>query len=609
MKKDATEGRKMYKRLISALVFLVLLFGISFSGLAAGDAIDAVVSHTSRTDFSPLCAVHSSTYASDLDGGAVVLASDLSDDFPGSTLDTLLWTSGSWSVAPYNPIVGGGILTLPGGGYVRSNATFTHGVIEAVAEFGAGNTQHIGFAPLDFAPWNFILFSTHIGDGNLYTRIANGFGTDQVVSLGPIPTGYHRYTIEWTSFDASTDQIRFFVDGVLTSGSPFYMSNTGASNYYLYQSNNGSANLSVEYVQAAPTYAAAGTYTSCTLDAGVGNAWQSISWNASVPVGAGLIVETRTSDDGLIWNGWNVASTSSGSSISPARYVEYKLSLSGDTQVTPQVNSLTLLSMIWEGGAPLDYGQLVGLPNSINYTAWLDTSVDVNGIPAEVITEDAYNAVVGTNLGYQNKYWLVSADKFTAPGAATGDTINMIFGGLLTDAGELWGTSFVWNDGIVEHTPPAPVIAPSGGECPVMLPGSFTPGSPAEKVVNWSGAAGKYHVYFSVTPSGASNGQSNGVYEYAGSVEGAGPIFSFTDVLPDGITDSWHVVVPADPGTNTITGCHTEAESSPTATTLSVFRASTPAQPTMIIVFGLLAVVAAAGAYFLTKYTLRSQWR
>jgi hypothetical protein len=29
----------------------------------------------------------------------------------------------------------------------------------------------------------------------------------------------------------------------------------------------------------------------------------------------------------------------------------------------------------------------------------------------------------------------------------------------------------------------------------------------------------------------------------------------------------------------------------------------------MIIVFGLLAVVAAAGAYFLTKYTLRSQWR
>ena len=63
-------------------------------------------------------------------------------------------------------------MTLPadGGGWVRSNALFTHGSVEAVATFGSGAWQHIGFGRDAFGGNRYLLFSTASGTGKLYAR-------------------------------------------------------------------------------------------------------------------------------------------------------------------------------------------------------------------------------------------------------------------------------------------------------------------------------------------------------------------------------------------------------------------------------------------------------
>jgi hypothetical protein len=589
----------MLRRLLGFILLAILISSMSLAGLAAGDAINATVTQNTRGDFEAGCAVFSGTQASDLgDQGSVILAADFTDDFLGTSL-TSAWTSGNYSGSD-TPVVAGGLLTVPGGVYVQSVGAFTHGVLETRAEFGTSVRHNIGFSS-DALNNKFLIFGV-IDSTTLYARVSDGVSAEQRVDLGTVPSGLHRYTIVWTPVDATTDQVSFYIDGVLAAG-PLTFNAAGLANSNVYYSNvfTGGANLVADYVRVAPTYAASGTYTSCTLDAGLGSAWQSIAWNAATPVGSGLTVEWQTSADGSTWSGWTTASSSTGSSVAPNRYLQYRLNLTGDTLVTPLVDSVTLLSMLWEGGAPLDYGQLDGLPGKANYVGWLNTSVNGAGIPTEVVTEDSYNAATGANLGYQNKYWLIAANKFTATPAVNGNTVYLLFGGLLADSGKLWSTNFVWNGGVVEHTPPAVLLAASGGECPVMLQGSFIPGNPAQKVVNWSGAAGKYHVYRSVTPSGASNGQSDGRYDYVGSVQDTGPNFSYTDSLPLGVTDSWHIVIPADQTTNAIVGCHTEAESLPTALSLLRFDAEVQGLPPMVIVVILTFAFVFFSMYFLKR--------
>ena len=193
---------------------------------------------------------------------------------------------------------------MPWSGYLRSQSTYTHGVIEMVAQFGAGAWEHIGFGSDGFKATGYFLFSTYTGDGNLYARVNNNT-SEQRVNLGPIPSGMHRYRIEWVVVNATTDGVNFYVDGVLVA--QMTVSNTGASNFYLYLSNAGTANLLVDQAQVTPPYVASGTYTSCALDAGVGSTWQTVAWNATVGTGTGLTVQTRKSSDGVNWGVWTAA--------------------------------------------------------------------------------------------------------------------------------------------------------------------------------------------------------------------------------------------------------------------------------------------------------------
>jgi len=67
------------------------------------------------------------------------------------------------------------------------------------------------------------------------------------------------------------------------------VTNVGAANLYLYFSNaTATSALLVDAAQVTPPYLTSGSYTSSVLDAGVGNAWQTISWNVSTPANTSL---------------------------------------------------------------------------------------------------------------------------------------------------------------------------------------------------------------------------------------------------------------------------------------------------------------------------------
>ncbi len=126
-----------------------------------GTIITGTLVNAAYSDFSQPCAVLSNAYVSDTNGGSVALSGVQADEFNAAALDSGLWTYGSWSGGAYTPVIGGGVLTVPGGGWVRTQNTYTHGVIEAVAEFGAGAWQHLGFASDGFVSNRYFIFSTY----------------------------------------------------------------------------------------------------------------------------------------------------------------------------------------------------------------------------------------------------------------------------------------------------------------------------------------------------------------------------------------------------------------------------------------------------------------
>jgi len=313
------------------------------------------VVHTTVNDFSPVCAVADNVFVSSIGGGSVMLAGMLSDGF-SAALDGARWATGSWSGGAFTPGLSNGVLTIAGStnGWVRSNASFTHGELEAVAQFGAGASQHIGFGSNGFEGNRYLIFSTWGGDGNLYARVNNN-ASEQRVNLGALPVGSHRYRVEWAAADATTDRVRFLVDGVQQA--EIAMASAGATGFYVYISNNGSAALSVDAIQVIPPYVPAGTYTSCVLDAGSGSAWQTLTWNATVVADTALTLQTRTSADMTTWTPWSTVAASGSPIIAPARYVQYSALFStANTQVSPQLDAVTASSS-GVSGAGVDSNQ------------------------------------------------------------------------------------------------------------------------------------------------------------------------------------------------------------------------------------------------------------
>ncbi|MCL4295971.1 MAG: hypothetical protein KJ077_09600 [Anaerolineae bacterium] len=327
---------------LALTISLVLILPLSVR--AAGGSI----TQTSTADFSQSCTVLTNTasapvlantHVSDVASGTVTLAATFLDDFNVATLDPR-WETGNWSGSSA-PLISSSILTVPTGTWVRSTGTYTYGVIEAVAEFGPGMFQHIGFASSEFAADRYFIFSTAGTTDTLFARVNNSV-SEQSVNLGPLPTGLHRYTIQWKPLDATTDHISFFLNGTIQA--EFDVTNVGATGFHLYLSNNGAADLQVDKAQVEPPYVSSGTYTSCALDADSGNGWQTISWDASLTSSTTLTVEARVSTNGSTWSAWeSVANGGPVNSSTLARYAQYRLFLAtGDTQLSPEVGSVTL---------------------------------------------------------------------------------------------------------------------------------------------------------------------------------------------------------------------------------------------------------------------------
>lgn len=301
---------------------------------------------TSFGDLNPSCVINTNTAVYTEAGGTLRLAGTLLDDFSAASLDSGRWLWGNWSGGGITPDLNSGILSVhaPGGAWVRSQSSYTHGVIEADAEFGNGSFQHIGFASDGFEANRYLIFSTFTGDGNLHARVNNN-GSEQRVNLGPIPTGMHRYRVEWAALNATTDRVIFTIDGVDRAN--LDLPSAGAANYFVYFSNAGDTPvLRIDSVVAPPPYQASGNYLSCGLDAGSGSNWQTIGLDASLPTGTTLGLDTRTSPDAVNWSSWTGVAVSTGSPIpGPGRYVQFRLSLgSNNAQISPAVFEVTLNS-------------------------------------------------------------------------------------------------------------------------------------------------------------------------------------------------------------------------------------------------------------------------
>ena len=226
-----------------------------------------------------------------------------------------------------------------------------------------------------------------------------------------------------------------------------------------------------------------------------------------------------------------------------------------------------------QAGSVLDYGQLIGLPAQANYVAWVENG----GVPSEVLTEDGYNSSLGVDQGYKNQVWRLNASNFAAS-PSSGDTLNFIFGGLGADTGSIWFYSAAYNisNPTTDHGTVNTVTTVNARS---MRPGSW---SVPNKVIEWNGPAGTYHIYRSQNPSGAGNGASNGLYAYVDTVTTTAAVGTYTDT--DVSVETWHIVVPADPTSGAIVGCHSE-ESSPTALHLASWQATpvAPAAPVWLL--------------------------
>lgn len=224
-------------------------------------------------------------------------------------------------------------------------------------------------------------------------------------------------------------------------------------------------------------------------------------------------------------------------------------------------------------GAVADYGTLVGAPlaGQANWTAWRTLDVPAGGGPPyEILTEDNPNSSQGTDLGYQDSGWLIFVRNFEA--YASGNTINMLFGGLGTTwSGTIWQYSFIY-DRSTSTTIHDPVEESTTltGACPILTGGRYI-GSTDDVVIIGGVPLSVYYIYRSQNAACEECLNSNGDYFYLASVTtNADGIATYND---NTTLQSWYIAVKAGDQTTALGGCHSE-EINPTAVTLMDFNAA-----------------------------------
>ena len=318
--------------------------------------------HDTLSDFARMCAVLDNVTVSDAGGGEVRLAASVEDYFNGNAVDTARWVAGNvytWYTAP--PSVANGVLTLDSA-YLRSQANlqsapvrfFEARALQRATTANAG-WPDLGFyralPPLDpnsVTNDSAIRLFVSRDTNTTYVRARDGGSSAPLIDID-IPTidlrSYHLFRIEW-----NTTETRFYVDGALQATIPGVSTlNTWVFLYNQTPQTSGGSPMQVDWVRAG-AYPSGGSYTSCVQDAGSTAQWQSVSLTADLPVGSGLNIQTRTSDDGVTWTPW--AQVAGNTIVSPAgRYLQYRLNLSsGNVLLSPEVQRIGLTYAALSGG-------------------------------------------------------------------------------------------------------------------------------------------------------------------------------------------------------------------------------------------------------------------
>ncbi len=307
--------------------------------------------HTSAADFSTCSATSGTRVGS---AGDVRLLGTFRDDFDGTSLDPQ-WISGSWVVppTPYAPVPAGGVLSLGNadGAYIRSASALTGTTLEVRARFNASPYQLIGQADDNQMATKYTRFSTEAGGTNLWAT-TNPLSGPILDDLGPIPTGYHVFTIERIA-QGATELIRYRIDGAVVAEHTVTAGDLPAARYlFLSEAGGATPTLDVDTVEIDPPVAAAGSFDSCAIDALLSVVWNQLSWTATTPTGATVQARTRSSLDGVTWSAWSAPLTTSGSAItSPnGRYLQYRLELATvDPVAAPVVHDVGVTAI---GPAP-----------------------------------------------------------------------------------------------------------------------------------------------------------------------------------------------------------------------------------------------------------------
>jgi hypothetical protein len=296
---------------------------------------------TTAADFNDGTLAHTQV----LPAEAVALAPDggLSDEFTGSSLDTATWTAGAWGGAP-NVQVANGTVTVTGGSYLKSNATFTGATFEAVGTITDGSGAHIGLASAlnsgddGVTDPQWIIFTAKDGGIVARTRANDGQGVAEEVttSLPGVAVGVpHDFKIVWSP-DGTVD---FYVDRVLQATHH----RTFTAPLRVYAAAGGSQQVILNSVSLSGSYATVGSYVSSVFDAGALSLFDPVSTQSIVPAGTTLSLETRTSLDSQAWSPWEPVA-GDGTTASPAgRYVQYRATFSTSSDsVTPVLDEIAV---------------------------------------------------------------------------------------------------------------------------------------------------------------------------------------------------------------------------------------------------------------------------
>jgi len=276
-------------------------------------------------------------------GGAVQLAPSFNDDFAGTTLNSGNWTVNSWASQ------GGGTTTVTvassilsvAGAEILSVPTVTNSGVEGSINFGAAPYQHFGLATdVGSASGNsWTMFSTLNTSTTLYARVnANGTTTD--VSLGALPTGLHLYRVQPVS-----GGFQFYLDNVLMTTISATLP-AGTQLHAMLSSFSGSSPaLQADSIRLL-SYVSSGTLLSQVINAGAAATWGTISWNAVLPTGVSMIVQTSSGNtptpDGS-WSAWSDVTNGAIISSPSAQYLQYRITFSTtDPNLTPLLSDIML---------------------------------------------------------------------------------------------------------------------------------------------------------------------------------------------------------------------------------------------------------------------------